>query len=93
MFAAARAGPLGTFESSPVRSAGKLSKKRSVPLALGTIERSVLGLARAAQRLPPFVDRPVRVRDELLFKNVNPALRTGLLSRGPSGTNVPTVES
>jgi hypothetical protein len=91
MFAAARAGPLGTFESSPVRSAGKLSKKRSVPLALGTIERSVLGLARAAQRLPPFVDRPVR--DELLFKNVNPALRTGLLSRSPSGTNVPTVES
>jgi hypothetical protein len=50
-----------------------------------------LGLARAAQRLPPFVDRPVR--DELLFKNVNPALRTGLLSRSPSGTNVPTVES
>jgi hypothetical protein len=32
----------------------------------------------AAQRLPTLVDRPIR--DGYLFKNANPALRTGLLS-------------
>ena len=39
----------------------------------------MLGLLvlHAAQRLPAFVDRPVR--DGQLFKNANPALRTGLL--------------
>jgi len=38
-----------------------------------------------AQRLPAFVDRPVR--DGELFKNANPALRAGLLSSGPFGTD------
>jgi hypothetical protein len=44
-------------------------------------------VSHAAQRLPPLVDRPVRVRDGYLFKNANPALRTGLLSPGPCGTD------
>jgi hypothetical protein len=35
-------------------------------------------VSHAAQRLPALVDRPVR--DGYLFKNANPALRTGLLS-------------
>ena len=38
-------------------------------------------VSHAAQRLPPLVDRPVR--DGYLFKNANPALRTGLLSPSP----------
>ena len=42
-------------------------------------------LSNAAQRLPALVDRPVR--DGQLFKNANPALRTGLLSLSPSGTS------
>jgi hypothetical protein len=42
----------------------------------------------AAQRLPAFVDRPVR--DGWLFKNANPVRQlpdTGLLSSGPCGTD------
>jgi hypothetical protein len=35
-------------------------------------------VSHAAQRLPTLVDRPLR--DASLFKNANPALRTGLLS-------------
>jgi hypothetical protein len=42
-------------------------------------------VSREAQRPPAFVDRPVRVRDGLLFENANPALRTGLLSLSPPG--------
>jgi hypothetical protein len=42
-------------------------------------------VSQAAQRLPALVDRPVR--DGYLFKNSNPALRTGLLSPSPSGTS------
>src|ERR1700758_1244552 len=45
-------------------------------------DRNVRLLAsHVAQRLPPLVDRPVR--DGYLFKNANPALRTGLLSPSP----------
>jgi hypothetical protein len=39
----------------------------------------------AAQQLPTFVYRPSR--DGYLFKNADPALRTGLLSSGPCGTD------
>jgi hypothetical protein len=42
-------------------------------------------VSHAAQRLRPLVDRPVR--DGYLFKNAIPALRTGLLSSGPFGTD------
>jgi hypothetical protein len=38
---------------------------------------------RADQRLLALVDRPVR--DGSVFKNANPALRTGLLSNVPAG--------
>ena len=39
---------------------GNEAKNRSVPLALGTIEMLGLLVLHAAQRLPAFVDRPVR---------------------------------
>jgi hypothetical protein len=39
---------------------GNEAKNRSVPLALGTIEMLGLLVFHAAQRLPAFVDRPVR---------------------------------
>jgi hypothetical protein len=68
---------------------GNDAKNRSVPP--GTIENSRLLVPCGAQRLQAFVDRPVR--DGLLFKNANPALRTGLLSLSPSGTKVLTVQS
>jgi len=64
---------------------GNEAKNRSVPSASGTIEMLGLLVLHAAQRLPAFVDHPVRVRDGLLFKNANPALRTGLLSLSPPG--------
>jgi hypothetical protein len=66
---------------------GNEAKNRSVPS--GTIEMLGFWSSRAAQRLPAFIDRPVR--DGLLFKNADPALRTGLLSLSPSGTKVLTV--
>jgi hypothetical protein len=40
-------------------------------------------VSHAAQRLPASLDRPFRFRDGSLFKNTNPALRTGLLSLSP----------
>jgi hypothetical protein len=42
-------------------------------------------VSHAAQRLPAYVDRPVR--DGYSLKKANPALRTGLLSSGPGGTD------
>jgi hypothetical protein len=54
---------------------GNDAKRHAVPD--GTIETFGLG-SYAAQRLPALVDRPVR--DGSLFKNANPALRSGLLS-------------
>jgi hypothetical protein len=44
-----------------------------------------LWVSHPSQRLPVLVDRPIR--DGYLFKNANPALRTGLLSSGPYGTD------
>ena len=52
--------------------------KRPVRPASARDDRNVrLLVSHAAQRLPPLVDRPVR--DGYLFKDANPALRTGLL--------------
>jgi hypothetical protein len=62
--------------------------KRHVRPGSGRDDRNVrLLVSHAAQRLPALVDRPVRVRDGYLFKNAYPALRTGLLSPGPCGTD------
>ena len=60
---------------------GMKQKDTSVPS--GTIENARLLVLHAAQRLPAFVDRPVRGR--MLFENANPALRTGLISSDPAG--------
>jgi hypothetical protein len=68
-----------------------MQKDTCVPA--GTIENVRLLVSHAAQRLPPLVDRPVRVRDGYLFKNANPALRTGLLSPGPCGTDFLSTNS
>jgi hypothetical protein len=70
---------------------GNDAKKMSVPAR--TIERSVLHLSHAASRAnaATAVDRPVR--DGSPFLNANPALRTGLLSSGPSGTQPETLSA
>src|SRR6202007_254454 len=57
---------------------GNKAKNRSVPSASGTIETVGFWSLARASATAAFVDRPVR--DGLLFKNANPALRTGLLS-------------
>jgi hypothetical protein len=62
---------------------GNDAKRRVRPLR---DDRNIrLSVSHAAQRLPALIDRPVR--DEYVFKNAYPALRTGLLSTGPYGTD------
>jgi hypothetical protein len=71
-----RAGPLVLRENQSRRDLTKVAqyevlgneaKNMSVPS--GTIEMLGLLVLHAAQRLPAFVDRPIRIRDGLLFKN------------------------
>jgi hypothetical protein len=75
--------PEGPSESSPVRSAG-LALRKGDPSRTG---RSMVAYTCEfrCERLTvePFY-RPYR--DGHLFLNHHPALRTGLLSHGPSGT-------
>jgi len=73
--------PAGTFESSPVGSAGKWCERRDRP-ARDDGKRSALRLANSLT-IQSAINRPIR--DVLLEKRANPALRTGLLSSGPFG--------
>jgi hypothetical protein len=58
--------PAGSFRGGDLTKVaqyevlGNEGKNRSVPLALGTIEMLGLLVLHTAQRLPAFVDRPVR---------------------------------
>jgi hypothetical protein len=63
---------------------GNEAERHVRPVCVWDDRNARLLVSHAAYRLPAFVDRPVRVRDGELFKNANPALRTGLLSLSPS---------
>ena len=65
---------------------GNETKKQVRPVSVRDDRTARFLILNAAQRLLAFVNRPVR--DGKLFKNANPALRTGLLSLSPSGTKV-----
>ena len=75
--------PVEDLMKCPVRSAGKMIQKIA---RRGGDDRNiwllVFHILLRARKQP--IDRPVR--DGSLFLNANPALRTGLLSSGPSGT-------
>jgi hypothetical protein len=64
---------------------GNEAKRHVRPVSVRDDRNGRLLVSHAAYRLPTFVDRPVR--DGELFKKENPALRTGLLSSGPCGTD------
>jgi hypothetical protein len=85
-----RGGPVprGTFDSSPVRSAGKWYRRHVSP---GRDDRNARGPVShpISEARTSHFDRPLR--DASVFRKRDPALRTGLLSNVPSSFAPPSL--